>query len=74
MTSKIIDAIGAPFFIALAVLILIGDFYWLFQALQWGSFIMFIIGMAGPSIIISGPVGAYALIFGWPSWIAGMFG
>jgi len=52
----------------------IGSIYWLWLSIQLGSFWMFFIGIAGPTIIFSGPVGAYSLIFGPPDWLINTFG
>ena len=52
----------------------VGSIYWLWISIQLGSFLMFFIGIAGPTIIFTGPIGAYAWIFGTPDWIVNMFG
>jgi len=52
----------------------VGSIYWLWLSIQLGSFWMFFIGIAGPTIIFSGSVGAYSLIFGPPDWLINTFG
>ena len=52
----------------------IGGLYWLWIAIQLGSFWMFVLGIAGPTVVFTGPIGAYALIFGTPIWIFNTFG
>mgnify|MGYP005990658339 FL=1 len=52
----------------------VGSIYWLWLSFQLGSFWMFFIGIAGPTIIFSGPVGVYSLIFGPPDWLINTFG
>ena len=52
----------------------IGSLYWLWMSIQLGSFWMFVLGIAGPIIIITGPIGGYSLIFGTPNWILNTFG
>lgn len=52
----------------------IGSLYWIWMAIQLGSFLMFAILFFPPAYIITGPVGFYALIFGPPEWVINMFG
>lgn len=52
----------------------IGSVYWLWVSIQVGSFWMFLLGIAGPTIVVTGPIGAYSLIFGTPNWIFNTFG
>jgi len=52
----------------------VGSLYWLWISIKIGSFLMFFLGIAGPLVILTGPVGAYALIFGTPDWIFNTFG
>ncbi len=56
------------------ILVGLGDLYWLWMAIQFGSFWMFVAGMVPPFFIIAGPVGAWSLIFGPPEWLVSMFG
>ena len=60
--------------IGLMMLVPIGELYWLWTAIQIGSFWMFVFGLAGPLIIIAAPVGAYGLLFGMPQWVFNLFG
>ena len=52
----------------------IGSIYWLWISIQVGSFWMFLLGIAGPFVILTGPIGAYSLMFGTPIWIFNTFG
>jgi hypothetical protein len=52
----------------------VGTLYWLWMAIQLGSFLMFAVILFPPAFIVTGPVGAYALIFGPPQWVINMFG
>jgi hypothetical protein len=51
----------------------IGSIYWLWIAIQIGSFWMFLIGIAGPTVIITGPVGLWSLLFEVPTWVLNIF-
>ena len=55
-------------------LIPIGDLYWIWMAIQFGSFGMFFVGLIPPFFFIAAPVGAWSLIFGPPDWVIRMFG
>lgn len=55
-------------------LLAIGGFYWLWMAIQLGSFWMFIVGVFPLSFLVTVPVGAYSLIFGMPDWVISFFG
>ncbi|MDB0013217.1 hypothetical protein N9F22_00060 [Alphaproteobacteria bacterium] len=52
----------------------IGVIYWLWISIQVGSFWMFLLGIAGPTVVVTGPIGAYSLIFGTPNWVFNTFG
>ena len=52
----------------------IGTLYWLWMAIQLGSFLMFAVILFPPAFIVTGPVGIYSLIFGVPPWVISMFG
>ena len=53
----------------LAILIPVGDIYWLWMAIQIGNFWMFLLGLIPPIALFTGPVGAYSLLFGMPDWL-----
>lgn len=59
--------------IALYILLPIGDLFWLWTAIQLGSFWMFVVGIVPPLFIIAAPLGAWSLIFGPPDWVVQMF-
>jgi len=52
----------------------IGTIYWLWIAIQIGSFWMFVLGFVPPTAFFTGFVGGYSMIFGTPDWIFNMFG
>lgn len=68
--SKITELLesGAGF-----ILIGLGDLYWLWIAIQLGSFGMFVLGVIPIFFVITAPVGAWSLLFGVPDWLASFF-
>ncbi len=52
--------------IGLLLLIGIGDLYWLWISIKIGSFWMFVLGFVPPFMVFTGPIGAWALVFGVP--------
>lgn len=61
-------------FMGLFILIGLGDLYWLWMSIQLGSFMMFVGGVFPLFFIVTGPVGAWSLLFGVPDWVVNMFG
>jgi hypothetical protein len=59
-----------PMFLAFPV----GAIYWLWIAIQLGSFTMFFLGVAGPFAILTAPIGLWSLMFGTPMWVINLFG
>lgn len=60
--------------ITLMIVLGIGSLCWIWVAIQIGSFAMFVIGIAGPTILFTWPMGAYMFFFGVPNWIYSVFG
>ena len=56
------------------LLVAVGDLYWLWMAINLGSFMMFAAGAVPPFFFITGPVGAWSLLFGVPDWVFNVFG
>jgi len=52
----------------------VGTIYWIWMSIQIGSFWMFLLGVAGPTILFTGLVGGYSMIFGTPNWVLSTFG
>ena len=67
-------AAGSSIAFVFVISFMIGPIYWLWISIQLGSFLMFFLGIAGPFILFTGPVGFYSLIFGTPNWVINMFG
>jgi len=61
-------------FMGLFLLIALGNIYWIWISFQIGSFTMFIVGLFPPFIIVTGPIGAWSLLFGVPYWVTNIFG
>lgn len=79
--QTIIDFLGGLFGAAAGVVgfaimasIAVGSLYWLWMAIQLGSFLMFALILFPPSIIITAPVGIYSILFGPPDWVLHVFG
>lgn len=77
MIHKIKDLFAGVMGISLMViypLIGLGDLYWLWMAIQFGNFKMFLAGLFPLFFIVTGPVGAWSLFFGTPDWVIRIFG
>ena len=68
------DTLTTMLLLPLFLMLPLGELYWLWIAIQMGSFWMFVFGLAGPLILIAAPTGAYGLIFGMPAWVFSLFG
>ena len=47
----------------------LGWAYWMWVAIQLGSFGMFIFGIAGPFALVAGILGLWSFFFGIPHWL-----
>ena len=72
--SNILESITGFLLVALYGLLGVGSLYWLWIAIQIGSFTMFIVGVFPLSIIVTAPVGAWSILFGVPNWVINTFG
>ena len=50
-----------------------GAVYWIWTALKLGSWSMLILGVAGPTVVCTAPIGLYMLLFGVPDWLVETF-
>jgi len=75
MIRGFLDFVGGTIWFLLWGLVAIGGLYWLWIAIQIGSFIMFVVG-AFPitAMLIAAPVGAWSILFGVPYWVTNIFG
>lgn len=71
--ERIKEILGGTLGIILWGLFIIGELYWIWMSIQLGSFVMFFLGLAGPIIIITAPIGAWSILFGIPDWIINLF-
>lgn len=72
--SSIFGGFASIVMIAIWGLIAIGGIYWLWMAIQIGSFLMFVIGLFPPTgLFIATPIGAWSILFGVPDWIYAWF-
>tara|TARA_Y100000588_G_C13664075_1_gene673342 strand:+ start:430 stop:627 length:198 start_codon:yes stop_codon:yes gene_type:complete len=60
--------------IPLVVILGLGDLYWIWMAIQLGSFWMFVIGVMGPVAFLTGAVGVWSFFFEPPTFIYEWFG
>jgi hypothetical protein len=47
----------------------IGWCWWMWMAIHFGSFWMFVFGLAGPTGLIAALLGLWSLLFGIPLWL-----
>ncbi len=67
---------GGAFAIAMLPLYFVlplGWLYWLWLAIQFGNFWMFVVGVIPPTAILTAPIGAWSLLFGVPQWVLNWF-
>jgi len=73
MYEYVATAIGIPAAIIFFIAFTVGPIYWIWMSIQLGSFFMFFLGIAGPVVFFTGPIGLYSLFFGIPDWVYNMF-
>jgi hypothetical protein len=71
--GKTIEAILGSAFAGLYVILGLGLFvgwaYWMWMAIQLGSFLMFVFGLLGPVGLLASFFGLWSIIFGVPIWL-----
>ena len=67
------SAMGGVMLIVLYFSMSVGMLYWLWMAIDLGSFLMFLV-LFSPLLILTGPIGIFSLVFGTPDWIVNLFG
>jgi hypothetical protein len=70
----IFGAAAGSVIIGIYVSMAIGGLYWLWIAIQIGSFGMFLVLLFPPALLLAAPIGMYSLVFGVPDWIIRIFG
>jgi hypothetical protein len=59
------SAMGIGFFLTATL----GWAYWMWMAINLGSFLMFLFGLMGPFALLAGILGLWSFAFGIPLWI-----
>jgi hypothetical protein len=72
--SWIGGTLGTTGAIALYVGLFAGWAYWMWMAIQFGSFIMFIFGLLGPLGFFASLLGLWSLLLGVPFWLLHLVG
>jgi hypothetical protein len=67
--AKITGLVGATTFYIISIGMLPGWAYWMWMAIQLGSFGMFLFGILGPLAFVAGLLGLWSLLFGAPLWL-----
>ncbi len=69
----ILGLVGGLVALALGIIFPVGGLYWMWVAIQIGSFWMFVLGVIPPAWPVTSIVGAYSLLFGVPHWVFNWF-
>lgn len=64
-----IALIGVTGFIVLSILVTIGWAYWIWMAIMFQSFGMFVFGILGPLGFFAALIGLWSLFIGAPAWL-----
>lgn len=73
--ATVLGFTAGTFGIIFWILFSIGGIYWLWMAIQLGSFFMFFVGLFPiTAVFLASPVGAWSLLFGAPDWVLNFFG
>jgi len=72
--ERLVQAFGVAGAVAIMLLPGLGQIYWLWTAIQLGSFFMFFLGCLPHLFPVTGTIGAYAFFFGVPDWMVRWFG
>lgn len=70
----VLGAVTGLFVILFGIALPVGGLYWMWIAIQIGSFWMFVLGIIPPAWPITSTVGIYSLLFGAPHWVFTWFG
>jgi hypothetical protein len=65
ITTLFGSAIGIIFFVCGTL----GWAYWMWMAINLGSFMMFFFGILGPFALVAGVLGLWSFLFGIPLWL-----
>lgn len=70
--TSLIGMVGATAFYVISIGMLPGWVFWLWMAIQFGSFWMFLFAFVGPLGIVAAILGLWSLLFGIPGWLLHM--
>jgi hypothetical protein len=67
--GSLVRVIGAGTFYLISVGMLPGWAFWMWMAIHFGSFAMFLFGLLGPCALGAAVLGLWSLLFGAPLWL-----
>jgi len=67
--GSLIATVGATTFYVITIGMLPGWAWWMWMAIHFGSFGMFLFGLLGPFAYVAGLLGLWSLILGVPGWL-----
>ncbi|MFN2199883.1 MAG: hypothetical protein ACK2UO_01695, partial [Caldilineaceae bacterium] len=65
--------LGLIFYAAGSILLTAGGVYWVWVAIKVEDLFMLIVGVVPAAWVVTCPVGAWAILFGWPGWVMNLF-
>lgn len=68
LTSLFGSTLGIIFLLSTTL----GWAYWMWTAIQLGSFMMFFFGILGPFALVAGALGLWSFVLGMPIWLKNM--
>ena len=71
--GRLVAGVGTTAAYALLIGMIPGWIYWLWMAVHLGSFLMLVIGLAGPLAALASLIGLWSLVFGAPLWLVHLF-
>jgi hypothetical protein len=67
--ASLIAFLGVGTFYLISLGMLPGWVFWIWMAIHFGSFGMFLFGFLGPLAIVASMLGLWSLLFGAPAWL-----
>ena len=67
--TSIVGFLGGTMSFVISMLGFVGWVYWMWMAIQFGNFWMFLFAFLGPAGLIAALLGAWSLLFGVPAWL-----
>jgi len=69
LIGGLIAITGVAGFYALSIGMFVGWAWWMWMAIHFGSFGMFLSGLAGPLAFLAAVLGLWSMLFGIPLWL-----